>query len=165
MGRLTGGREVRLPSLRSLLLCFPPNPTQLAPPLASTHVTPPPSPTQHARTHAPHLSPTHPTPSLQTDAVVDIVGYRRHGHNELEDPSPCLPITYARVRAHPPVLHRYRQRLIAEGVVTQEEVDMWQRHLVQELEKGYEQHRAGEFTKGESGEGVWGCCDGVRVAG
>jgi 2-oxoglutarate dehydrogenase E1 component len=43
--------------------------------------------------------------------VVDIVGYRRNGHNELDDPRVTLPLTYSIIQHHPPVLETYSAKL------------------------------------------------------
>ncbi len=51
-----------------------------------------------------------------TDVVVDVVGYRRHGHNELDDPSPAQPLTAAVVAGHPPVVALYAASLASDGV-------------------------------------------------
>ncbi|HYH84619.1 MAG TPA: multifunctional oxoglutarate decarboxylase/oxoglutarate dehydrogenase thiamine pyrophosphate-binding subunit/dihydrolipoyllysine-residue succinyltransferase subunit, partial [Pyrinomonadaceae bacterium] len=55
------------------------------------------------------------------DVVLDVIGFRRLGHNEGDEPSYTQPLMYARVKAHPGVRAVYAQRLIAEGVVTEEE--------------------------------------------
>lgn len=53
------------------------------------------------------------------DVVIDIVGYRRHGHNSLDDPSITQPLTYRLIEQHAPVLESYTKKLIAEGVLTE----------------------------------------------
>lgn len=45
------------------------------------------------------------------DVVVDIVGYRRNGHNEQDDPSVTLPLSYQLIEQHPPVLELYSRKL------------------------------------------------------
>jgi 2-oxoglutarate dehydrogenase E1 component len=56
------------------------------------------------------------------DVVIDLIGFRRHGHNEADEPSYTQPLMYQRVREHPGVRELYSRQLIHEGVVTQEEV-------------------------------------------
>ena len=52
---------------------------------------------------------------------------RRHGHNEQDEPSATMPLTYRAIASHPRVLQLYSQRLQAAGMVTAQEVDSWQR--------------------------------------
>jgi 2-oxoglutarate dehydrogenase E1 component len=49
--------------------------------------------------------------------VIDLVCYRRHGHNELDDPTFTQPVMYREIRSHPTVVARYGERLEAEGVI------------------------------------------------
>jgi 2-oxoglutarate dehydrogenase E1 component len=51
------------------------------------------------------------------DVVLDVVGFRRLGHNEGDEPSYTQPLMYARVKAHPGVREIYARRLISEGVI------------------------------------------------
>ena len=57
------------------------------------------------------------------DAVIDLVGYRRNGHNEIDEPRFTQPLDYAAIDAHPPVRALYAGRLAAEGVVGEGAVD------------------------------------------
>ena len=50
----------------------------------------------------------------------------RNGHNELEDPSVTLPLTYQAVANHPPVAQLYSSDLLQQGVVTEADVKGWQ---------------------------------------
>src|SRR6266446_5743100 len=68
------------------------------------------------------------------DVVLDLVGFRRLGHNETDEPSYTQPLMYARVKAHPGVRTIYAKRLIKEGVVTADEVDK----LIEERVQRYE---------------------------
>ncbi len=54
------------------------------------------------------------------DVVIDLVGFRRLGHNEGDEPSYTQPVMYARVKAHPGTRHLYAQQLLREGVITDE---------------------------------------------
>jgi len=57
------------------------------------------------------------------DVVIDLVGYRKFGHNEIDEPMFTQPIMYSIIKKHPNVLDIYSKKLIAEGVATREEVD------------------------------------------
>ena len=57
------------------------------------------------------------------DVVLDVIGFRRLGHNEADEPSYTQPLMYARVKAHPGVRTLYAQRLIKEGVLTDGELN------------------------------------------
>ncbi len=51
------------------------------------------------------------------DVVIDLVGYRRHGHNEAEDPTRTQPVMYRRIHDLPRVSASYARQLISEGVI------------------------------------------------
>ncbi len=57
------------------------------------------------------------------DALIDLIGYRRLGHNELDEPAYTQPVMARTIKAHPPVSRLYADALIAEGLVTREHVD------------------------------------------
>jgi 2-oxoglutarate dehydrogenase E1 component len=57
------------------------------------------------------------------DVVIDVIGYRRFGHNETDEPAYTQPQMAAKIKSHPPVSEIYAKRLIDEGVVTEEEVE------------------------------------------
>ena len=56
------------------------------------------------------------------DIVIDVIGYRRFGHNETDEPAYTQPQMAAKIKAHPPVSEVYAQQLIAEKVVTADDV-------------------------------------------
>ena len=59
----------------------------------------------------------------ERDIVIDVIGYRRFGHNETDEPAYTQPLLAAKIKAHPPVSEIYAEKLAEEGVVTKEEVD------------------------------------------
>ena len=46
-----------------------------------------------------------------SDVVVDLIGYRRHGHSEVDDPTITQPLRYARIKSHPPLYEIYAKQL------------------------------------------------------
>ena len=61
--------------------------------------------------------------AFKTDVVIDVIGYRRYGHNELDQPSFTQPVMYKKVSKHPTGLTLYQESLVAKGQLTKEEVD------------------------------------------
>ena len=57
------------------------------------------------------------------DMVIDLVGYRRHGHNEGDEPAYTQPLMYERIKGLPTVRERYAGELVQAGVITKEESD------------------------------------------
>ena len=57
------------------------------------------------------------------DVLIDLIGYRRFGHNESDEPAYTQPEMYAKIKAKKRVSELWAERLVADGVVTQEEVD------------------------------------------
>jgi 2-oxoglutarate dehydrogenase E1 component len=56
------------------------------------------------------------------DVVIDVIGYRRFGHNETDEPAYTQPAMAAKIKSHPPVSEIYAEQLIEEGTVSAEEV-------------------------------------------
>ncbi len=67
------------------------------------------------------------------DVVIDLVGYRRHGHNEGDEPAYTQPLMYERIRNLPSVRDRYARTLVEAGVITQEEADRQAEQAYQRL--------------------------------
>ena len=56
------------------------------------------------------------------DVVIDLIGFRRHGHNEGDEPTYTQPLMYRRIQEHPGVRTLYARRLVKEGVLSDAEV-------------------------------------------
>ena len=61
--------------------------------------------------------------TFQRDVVIDMVCYRRYGHNEADEPAVTQPLMYHAIRKHPRLVDLHSQRLIDEGFTTREKVD------------------------------------------
>ena len=57
------------------------------------------------------------------DIILDLVGYRRHGHNEGDEPSFTQPTLYSEIDAHPPVSRLLSRKLLDAGIITEEEIE------------------------------------------
>ena len=81
------------------------------------------------------------------DVVVDLVGYRRFGHQEQDEAAYTQPLMVQRIQQHPTVREQYARRLVEEGVVSEEETDeLFQRvqgslrEAHEALKQSFEQH-------------------------
>ncbi len=60
---------------------------------------------------------------FRSDVVIDLVCYRRHGHNEADAPEVTQPMMYQRIAKHPTTLSLYERQLIQQGVMEQRQAD------------------------------------------
>ncbi|CAB4244567.1 2-oxoglutarate decarboxylase, thiamin-requiring [Methylacidimicrobium sp. AP8] len=67
------------------------------------------------------------------DVVVDLFGYRRHGHNEGDEPSFTQPTLYQEIAAHPKISEVFLERLVASGEMNREEAMAYRKAFVEEL--------------------------------
>jgi len=99
---------------------------------------------------------------FQKPVVIDMFCYRRHGHNEGDEPSFTQPLMYKAIAKHPTTLEIYGKKLVGEGVVTGGEVEKmkadWRSRLDAELEAA-QSYRA---NKADWLDGRWA---GFKTAG
>ena len=83
---------------------------------------------------------------FRNSVFIDIIGYRRFGHNELDEPLFTNPKMYQLIHKHTPVLTKYTQELIDEGVLTAEEAENIKKQIID----GYEREFARVKSKSEA---------------
>ncbi len=73
------------------------------------------------------------------DIFVDIIGYRRYGHNELDQPVFTQPMMYKKIAERPNVYTLYSQKLIGEGVITKEHLSKSWEAEMKKLKSAYDE--------------------------
>jgi len=102
---------------------------------------------------------------FESDVVVDLVGYRRHGHNEQDEAAYTQPLMVAQIAEHETVRDQFARRLVDEGVVTQDEADAFVASVTSELKQAHEALKATFGTPHASdGKIPYSSGDGVVTA-
>ncbi len=89
------------------------------------------------------------------DVVVDMWCYRRFGHNESDEPAFTQPQMYARIRDHKSVAALYGERLVAEGLLSADQVASLEKAFIDRLEADFEAAPAFKAVKAEWFGGYW----------
>jgi 2-oxoglutarate decarboxylase len=76
------------------------------------------------------------------DVVIDLIGYRRFGHNEADEPAYTQPEMYQRIKKHPPARDLFAGQLVERGVVTKAESDAMVDEVWSELTKQHQELKA-----------------------
>lgn len=91
----------------------------------------------------------------KNDVVIDLIGYRKHGHNELDQPMFTQPLMYKRVAQMKPVADKYEAQLLSEGVLTPEEAKKMKDRIRKELDRAYEASKSHKFKVEEWKSEAW----------
>lgn len=79
--------------------------------------------------------------TFHTDVFLDIIGYRKHGHNETDQPSFTQPLMYKKIANKKQVLDLYVDKLLKEGYFTQEDIDEHKKWVWDHLQKSFEKSK------------------------
>ena len=92
---------------------------------------------------------------FKRDVVIDMVCYRRHGHNEGDEPGFTQPLMYKKIRAHATTRELYAKQLVDENVITQAEGDQITQDFMKKLEGEFEASSTYKPNKADWLEGKW----------
>ena len=84
--------------------------------------------------------------TFHRDVFIDLLGYRKYGHNEGDEPKFTQPKLYKAIAAHSSPRDIYLQKLLADGSVTAEEAEAMKSDLVSRMEQGFEEAKTMELS-------------------
>jgi 2-oxoglutarate dehydrogenase E1 component len=79
--------------------------------------------------------------TFREDVVIDLFCYRKYGHNEADEPTYTQPLLYKQIRQHTPVRQLYREALLREGILTEEEDKQLADSFLRRLNTAYAERR------------------------
>jgi len=89
------------------------------------------------------------------DAVIDIICYRRHGHNEGDEPAFTQPVMYAAIKDHKTTATLYTEQLIKEGSFTADEIAGQRQAFEDQLEQAFQAAPNYKTNKADMLDGAW----------
>ena len=92
---------------------------------------------------------------FKKDAVIDLICYRRHGHNEGDEPMFTQPTMYTKIAEHPTTRDIYAKKLIAEGVITPEQDAQALADMKTELDEAFEAAAGYKPKDADWFDGAW----------
>jgi 2-oxoglutarate dehydrogenase E1 component len=92
---------------------------------------------------------------FKKDVVVDMFCYRRHGHNESDEPAFTQPLMYARIAQHPTTRHIYAEKLVKDGVIAPGEAERVAAEFEAKLDQAYQAASSFKPNKADWLEGKW----------
>ncbi|WP_207460247.1 2-oxoglutarate dehydrogenase E1 component [Azospirillum sp. SYSU D00513] len=100
---------------------------------------------------------------FKRDVVIDLVCYRRHGHNEGDEPAFTQPLMYKKIRNQPTTRELYVRKLVSEGSLPQEEADRMAADFSRQLETAFEAANAYKPNKADWLEGKWTGLEAAKI--
>lgn len=79
--------------------------------------------------------------TYKQDILIDMIGFRKHGHNEVDEPGFTQPHMYEAIRSMKSLGHDYGKRLMNEGVITQNEIDGLIKQINEHFEAEFEKSK------------------------
>jgi 2-oxoglutarate dehydrogenase E1 component len=92
---------------------------------------------------------------FKKDVVIDLFCYRRHGHNESDEPAFTQPLMYRAIARHPTTRQLYAQRLVAVGAMSEAEVEAMANGFIADLEAQFAAAESYRPNKADWLEGAW----------
>ncbi|MDP9194258.1 MAG: multifunctional oxoglutarate decarboxylase/oxoglutarate dehydrogenase thiamine pyrophosphate-binding subunit/dihydrolipoyllysine-residue succinyltransferase subunit [Acidobacteriota bacterium] len=91
---------------------------------------------------------------FHSDVVIDLICYRRHGHNEGDEPSLTQPKMYKTIKEHRSVRKIYTEQLLRKGDIGPEEAEEWLNHYQSKLQEAFDRTKEGDVPHSRN-EPLW----------
>ncbi len=92
---------------------------------------------------------------FKADVVIDMICYRRHGHNESDEPAFTQPLMYRKIASHPTTRAIYAKQLVTEGTMTEAEAEAMVTDFQNHLEEEFQAASSFKPNKADWLEGKW----------
>lgn len=83
---------------------------------------------------------------FKQDVIIELLGYRRHGHNEGDEPEFTQPVLYNKIKNHPTILQQYTERLKQTGILTDQDIDSYHQKLADKYEQALDDARKSQHS-------------------
>ena len=92
---------------------------------------------------------------FKKDVVLDMICYRRFGHNETDEPAFTQPLMYKVIKDHPSTLKLYETKLVSEGTIDQAEADAMQADFIKGLDEEFNVSKEYKPNRADWFDGKW----------